>query len=90
MEKKVPMAMRHRPVRRANLLAGAALIATLLGACAPDVMQTSVTTPMETEPANYASLIRVADAMRASGDKRVREFLEAELDGDAWAEGAEA
>jgi Flp pilus assembly protein TadD len=68
MEKKVPMVMRHRPVRRANLLAGATLIATLLGGCAPDVMQTSVTTPMETEPANYASLIRVADAMRASGD----------------------
>ena len=31
-------------------------------------MQSNVTTPMATEPANYASLIRVADAMRASGD----------------------
>jgi Flp pilus assembly protein TadD len=68
MEKKVPMAMRHRPVRRATLLAGAALVGSLLSACAPDVMQSNVTTPMATEPANYASLIRVADAMRATGD----------------------
>jgi Flp pilus assembly protein TadD len=68
MEKKVPMAMRHRPVRRATLLAGAALVGSLLSACAPDAVQSNVTTPMATEPANYASLIRVADAMRATGD----------------------
>jgi Flp pilus assembly protein TadD len=69
MEKKAPMDTRHRSARRAARIAGAAIAAsTLLGACATDVVQSNVNTPAMAEPANYASLLRVADAMRASGD----------------------
>jgi hypothetical protein len=63
------MDMRHRHFRRVVRVAGAAVAAgTLLGACATDVVQSNVTSPPATEQQNYASLIRVGDAMRASGD----------------------
>jgi Flp pilus assembly protein TadD len=69
MQKKVPMHKRHRPVRRTARIAGAAIAASaLLGACTTDVAQTMVTTPPASEAVHYESLMRVADAMRASGD----------------------
>ncbi len=69
MEKKGPMHQRHRSACRTARIAGAAVAAsTLLGACATDVTQTTVTSPPAVEAVNYDSLMRVADAMRASGD----------------------
>jgi Flp pilus assembly protein TadD len=71
MEKRgVPMITRHNSFRRAALLAGVAVAALSLNACANDVVQSNLTAPpaATSEATNYASLIRVADAMRASGD----------------------
>lgn len=65
------MITRHKNFsRRAAGLAGAAVASIFLNGCANDVVQSNVTTPpaATSEAANYASLLRVADAMRASGD----------------------
>lgn len=64
------MITRHNFPRRAVGLAGIAVAGLLLNACANDVVQSNLTAPAaaSSEAANYASLMRVADAMRASGD----------------------
>ena len=63
------MHQRHRSARRSARIVGAAVAASaLLGACATDVTQATVTSPPAVESANYESLMRVADAMRAGGD----------------------
>jgi Flp pilus assembly protein TadD len=65
-----PMNTRHNFPRRAIGIAGVAVAGALLGACANDVVQANITAPpaATSEAGNYASLIRIADAMRASGD----------------------
>src|SRR5262249_38907910 len=71
MEKEAsPMITRHNFSCRAAALGGVAVAALLLSACANDVVQSNVTSPpaATSEGGNYASLLRVADAMRASGD----------------------
>jgi Flp pilus assembly protein TadD len=71
MEKEAsPMITRHNFSCRTAALGGVAVAALLLGACANDVVQSNLTAPpaATSEASNYASLIRVADAMRASGD----------------------
>jgi Flp pilus assembly protein TadD len=71
MEKEAsPMNTRHNFPRRVLGMAGIAVATSLLGACAGDVVQSNLTAPpaATNDAANYASLMRVADAMRASGD----------------------
>jgi Flp pilus assembly protein TadD len=71
MEKEAsPMITRHNFSCRAAALGGVAVAALLLSSCANDVVQSNLTSPpaATSEGGNYASLIRVADAMRASGD----------------------
>jgi Flp pilus assembly protein TadD len=65
-----PMITRHNSSRRAVGIAGVAVAGLLLGACAGDVVQSNITAPpaATSDEANYATLIRVADAMRAGGD----------------------
>jgi Flp pilus assembly protein TadD len=64
------MNTRHNSPRRAIGIAGVAVAGALLSACANDVVQSNLTAPpaATSEAGNYASLIRVADAMRAGGD----------------------
>jgi Flp pilus assembly protein TadD len=64
------MITRHKFSCRAAALGGVAVAALLLSACANDVVQSNVTAPpaATSDASSYASLIRVADAMRASGD----------------------
>ena len=53
------------------LVAGLAIaVSSLLGACAGDVVQSSVApaTPLAADPTSHLALLRVGDAMRTSGD----------------------
>lgn len=64
------MTKRHDLCSRAAALGGVAVAALLLNACANDVVQSTIAAPpaATSEASNYASLMRIADAMRAGGD----------------------
>ena len=65
------MITRHKNFsRRAAGLAGVAVASIFLNGCANDVVQSNVTAPpaATSDSSNYASLLRIADAMRAGGD----------------------